>query len=156
MISSWLWIACLLVTHAGPGEPTLPARAWVVIVRPIRADTIGNERLYWVGLQNDTATPRAFCVLGVRYKYDLQDGSSVDQPTTEYPTVGSPHPCASQMGHLVLPGETYFVKVRVPPLENAAKDGKIQFWITAEETCGFEEACRHSPIIALEPTGGTR
>jgi hypothetical protein len=90
----------------------------------------------------------------VRYSYDLPDGSTIDEPTVEYPGVGSPHHCAATMGHLVLPGETYFVKVRVSPPKHAMTVRAVRFRVTGEETCTEYESCEHKPIFASETRPG--
>lgn len=147
---STLALAFVLVVHGAAGKSTPLPSDWEVVVRPYQAATTESEKFYWVGLRNKALTTRAFCLLGVRYSYDLEDGSLVDQPTKEYPSVGSPHPCAAAVGHLVLPGETHFVKVRVALPKEAEPRGAVRFRITAEETCADREPCKHTPIIASE------
>ena len=140
--------SCIAVgMTAGASLPV--SNDWQVIVRPLQSGTT-NAGLYWVGLRNNTARPRAFCVLGVRFTLQLKDGSLVDHPSTEYPSVGSPHQCAPTIGHLVLPGETHFVKVRVVPLRNAETRGSVSFRVIAEETCVDAEPCPHRSIFASE------
>lgn len=149
-------LTCFLVVHTATSSSMPLSTNWEVIVRPYQVETTERERLYWVGLRNRAVTPRAFCLLGVRYTYDLEDGSLVDQPTNEYPSVGSPHPCAAAVGHLVLPGETHFVKIRVALPKEAEPRGGIHFRITAEETCADADPCRHTPIIVSEGEADAR
>lgn len=144
-----LLLACCIVSGTTSGGSPLASNDWQVVVRPVQS-TISNPGLYWVGLRNNAVSPRAFCVLGVRVTHELADGSLTDQPSAEYPTVGSPHECAATLGHLVLPGETYFVKVRVVPPRNAVTRGTVRFRIVAEETCVDAEPCLHRSIITSE------
>lgn len=143
-------LACWLACAFASGGSSQASGGWDVVVRPFKADTAQRVRLYWVGLRNSASQPRAFCLLGVRYSYDLVDGSSVDQPTIEYPSVGSPHHCAATIGHLVLPGETHFVKVQVSLPGDAKIRGAVRFRVTAEETCTEGDSCEHGPILASE------
>jgi len=140
------WIGLTTVAGQLLGAPN----DWQVVVRPAQVEAAQGGGLYWVGLRNNAARPRAFCVLGVRFVFKLADGTTLDRPSTEYPSVGSPHPCASTIGHLVLPGETHFVMVQVERPRNVANRGAPRFWITAEETCVDEKPCSHSPIVASE------
>lgn len=129
------------------GEVSVPASSrWAVVSRPVAGATPDGVRLYWVGLRNNANEARAFCLLGVTYSYELLDGTAVDQPTVEYPNVGSPHSCAPTMGHLVLAGETHFVKVQVA-LPKDVRRRIVKFRITAEETCAETDPCRHRPIL---------
>ena len=143
-------LACVLVVHAAAQASTNLPNEWEVIVRPYQADTSEREKHYWVGLRNNAATLRAFCLLGVSYSYELEDGSLVDQPSDEYPTVFSPHPCSDAMGHLVLPGETHFVKVRVVLPKQAELRGAVRFRMSAEETCVDDIPCKRAPIFASD------
>ncbi len=144
-----LILACCISLGATAAGPLPASNDWQVIVRSFQSGAT-NAGLYWIGLRNNAASPRAFCVLGVRFTYQLADGSLVDRPSTEYPSVGSPHQCAPTIGHLVLPGETHFVKVRVVSPRNADPRRAPSFWVVAEETCVDEQPCTHRPIQASE------
>ena len=131
--------------------PTSLRSGWEVVVRPYEARAINERgRLYWVGLRNTATAPQAFCALGVWYRYDLLNGGGVDQPSREYPSVGSAHACAPTMGHLVLPGETHFVSVRVTLPDDAEIHRQVLFSVTAEETCVDITPCEHRAIYAIQ------
>jgi hypothetical protein len=149
-------LACYVLVLAVAVNSTRLADEWEVVVRPSQFEPRERARLYWVGLRNTSATPRAFCMLGVRYRYDLKDGTSEEQPTREYPTVGSSHPCVATMGHLVLPRETHFVMVRVVLPTEAALNQDVRFLVTAEETCVKEQSCEHQPITVMERSTDSR
>ncbi|MET0556096.1 MAG: hypothetical protein ABW221_23860 [Vicinamibacteria bacterium] len=139
---------------------TVPSRAhsetrdWTVVARPFRADGAGEERFYWIGLRNATDSARAFCTLGVSYEYDLPDGATVMQSTVEYPSVGSPHRCDPSIGHLVLPGQTHFVKVSISPAARADGRRGVRFSITGEQACVDSRPCARAFIQAAEAPEG--
>lgn len=145
-ILSALLLAVASYPNWALAETSVVSKGWSVTVRPISDGGADQAEWYWVGLRNEGPTPRAFCALGVRYVYDLPDGTTVDEPTVEYPEVDSPHPCDLSAGHLLLPGETYFVRVR--PERSRLKAGRvpIRFWITADEVCAGVEPCKKKRI----------
>jgi hypothetical protein len=124
------------------------SEGWGLVVRPCNSG--GPERLYWIGLRNTSGEPRAFCQLGVTYMFDLRNGNTVAEPVDQYPGVRSPHPCAAGQGHLVLPGETHFVRVAVPVRKEAAVAPHVRFEVTAEETCVEAGECEAGPLIILQ------
>lgn len=111
---------------------------WELVVRPAQVE-VGRSTRYWVGIRNITQSQRALCRVGVNYIYDLPDGGQVSEPSREYPTSGSFHSCGVSGGHLVLPGETYFVKVEVSQPQGAR--APVRFSVKAEEACAYEGMC---------------
>lgn len=95
-------------------------------------------------------------MLGVRYDFELANGSLVDRPSDEYPVVGSPHPCADSIGTLVLAGQTHFVQVspRLPP--DAVRSRGLRFRVVAEEACLTPGCKDHQGIYAVEDLSAGR
>jgi hypothetical protein len=131
----------LLAPHAQASD-----ELWRLVIRQYDVPLVARPRpsVFWVGLKNTGNAPRAFCGLGVEYSYETADGTIWGQSTEQYPVVGSPHRCSSswEPGHLVLAGDTHFVKVRVP-LPPEAVPGTLRISIVAEETCVTTERCEH-------------
>ena len=123
---------------------------WTLVVRPFGTAHRESAESFWVGLKNTSGRDRAFCMLGVRYAFDLPDGSLVDLPSVEYPPVGSPHPCADSMGTLVLAGETYFVQVKPTLPAEAVRSAGLRFSVVAEEACLAPKCLEHPGIIVGE------
>ena len=146
-MSSTILACCLALTTLRAVSVPL-SKEWQVVVRPFQPQS-ANQGLFWVGLRNEAAVPRAFCLLGVRFSYELSDGSLLEQPSKEYPSGGSVGPCAPSLGNLVLPGETHFVKVQVVQPRNAVR-GTLAFTVTAEETCVQEGPCVHALILTRD------
>lgn len=120
---------------------------WELVVRP--PQPTDGVTLYWVGLRNSSVAERAVCALGVTYLYDRRGGDTVGVPAENYPGTRSAHPCEATEAHLVLPGETYFVRVAVPHLKDAATP-RVRFEISAEEACVAAVGCSDRPFIALQ------
>jgi alkanesulfonate monooxygenase SsuD/methylene tetrahydromethanopterin reductase-like flavin-dependent oxidoreductase (luciferase family) len=125
-----------------------PAPTWTVAVRPFGAESREAAESFWVGLRNTSGQDRAFCALGVRYTFELANGSLVDRPSVEYPVVGSPHKCADTTGTLVLAGETYFVQVRPRLPRDAVRSAGVRFSVIAEQAC-LTPNCREHPAIIV-------
>lgn len=143
-------LACAVIARPGLGDEQPISKGWDVVVRPISAGGAEAAKWYWVGLKNMSGVPRAFCALGVRFIYDLQDGSTVDEPSDEYPGEGSAHPCSPALGHLLLPGETYFVRVQ-PELPKVRELGlPVRFKITGEEVCVDIAPCKQRLILTAK------
>jgi hypothetical protein len=141
-----LLLLLIFMSPAACASPEKLQANWQVVVKPLRSKASVTAPYYWIGLQNNDTAPLAFCRLGVRYEYDLPDGTSVDQPSAEYPEVLSPHPCAPTERHLVLPGETHFVVISIPAAAFATPSG-VRVYVVAEATCDRDGPCRLSRRI---------
>jgi alkanesulfonate monooxygenase SsuD/methylene tetrahydromethanopterin reductase-like flavin-dependent oxidoreductase (luciferase family) len=135
-------------TAAATAAFAAPPPTWALVVRPFGSENREMAESFWVGLRNASDKDRAFCGLGVRYTFELANGSLLDRPSVEYPVVGSPHTCADSMGTLVLAGETYFVQVRPRIPRDAVRSAGVRFWVVAEEAC-LTPKCREHPAIMV-------
>jgi hypothetical protein len=123
---------------------------WTVAIRPSPRGAGEDSAFFWIGLRNDTAAARAFCRLGITYLFDVQNGDTVLESPPDYPVEGAAHPCTEDRGHLVLAGETHFVRVSVELPDEALPEPNLRFQVTAQEACVEREPCDHGAIIVLQ------
>lgn len=150
-----MWVRAILgllvvIPAAGASAEQENAAPWAMVVRPYETDVREAPRLFWIGLKNLTDTPRAICRFGVTYVFDLPNGETLFRSVEEHPAIGSPHACPADAGHLILPGDTHFIKVRITLPADFLRANGVRFEVTADETCVADRDCRTSRIILGE------
>jgi hypothetical protein len=149
------WTLLLLFLTSLPAAVSAQTRSeqgiWKLTTRPVDA-LVSDERgrQYWVGLQNLSSRAGAFCGFTVRYRFDRTDGLWTDQASSEYPDIGPRVPCAGASTHLVLPGETYFVLIRVSLPLDAVAAKPVLFRVIAEEACAAPVPCSAQAIYLAQ------
>jgi hypothetical protein len=138
--------AVILLLLLQPVGSSNPAKAsWKLDVRQYEVPLNAPPRptLFWLGLTNASREPRAFCLYGVYYGYETAQGEVVFAPSESHPNMGAVHGCSSvaEAGNLVLPGETHFVKVRLPQLPDSVLQSGIEFSVSAEDACVTSQRC---------------
>jgi hypothetical protein len=142
-VSALVLVSSVLGAATPPQDFAPRATDWQLVIRrasPSRAS-------YWVGLRNVAKGPRAFCRLGITYEVDLLSGDTIGNSAQHFPSIGSPHPCAPEDAHLVLPGETHFVFDEIVIPSDADPAQPIRFHATAEQACVDAVPCHHIPIL---------
>ncbi len=107
---------------------------------------------YWVGLKNATAAPQVLCRARAGYVYAV----SAEKESLWYPPGGpsdgwlptSETSCPSDELRLLLPGETFFMSVKVQP-EHLA--GLSDVLVVAQRVCMNPGACSREGVWSQEP-----
>jgi hypothetical protein len=143
-IAGLVVMAAVAIASAAP-----PQGPWQAVVRPFGFEAGGTAESFWVGLRNTSETDRAFCGLGVRFGYSVENGNLVDQRSEEYPAIGWVGPCSEDQITLVRARETHFVKVRPRLPTDFVRSGGLRVRIVAKEAC-LSPNCSASSSILTE------